>query len=68
LKPEKDRSQLFFLEGSDFEHFYFVTNTELSSEKVVIAYAKRSSREKRSNAEYYIKEAEYDISVGHLLF
>jgi uncharacterized protein (DUF1330 family) len=54
LKPEKDRSQLSFLDGSDFEYFYFVTNTELPSEKVVIAY------EKRGNAENYIKEAKYD--------
>ena len=61
LKPEKDRSQLSFLEGSDYEYFYFVTNTELPSEKVVIAY------EKRGNAENYIKEAKYDMAVGHLL-
>ena len=33
LKPAKDRSQLSFLEGSDFEYFYFVTKTELPSEK-----------------------------------
>jgi hypothetical protein len=61
LKPAKDRSQMSFLEGSDFEYFYFVTNTELPSEKVVIAY------EKRGNAENYIKEAKYDMAVGHLL-
>jgi hypothetical protein len=61
LKPEKDRSQLSFLKGSDFEYFYFVTNTELSSEKVVIAY------ERRGNAENYIKEAKYDLAVGRLL-
>ena len=61
LKPEKDRSQLSFLEGSDYEYFYFVTNTELPSEKVAIAY------EKRGNAENYIKEAKYDMAVGHLL-
>ena len=67
LKPEKDRSQLSFLEGSDFKYFYFVTNTELSSEKVVIAY------EKRGNAENYIntllghREAKYDMAVGRLL-
>jgi hypothetical protein len=61
LKPAKDRSQLSFLEGSDFEYFYFVTNTELPSEKVAIAY------EKRGNAENYIKEAKYDMAVGHLL-
>jgi len=61
LKPTRERSQLSFLEGSDFKYFYFVTNTELSSEKVVIAY------EKRGNAENYIKEAKYDIAVGRLL-
>jgi hypothetical protein len=61
LKPEKDRAQLSLLEGDEFEYFYFVTNTELSSEKVVIAY------EKRGNAENYIKEAKYDMAVGHLL-
>ena len=36
-------------------------NTELPSEKVVISY------EKRGNAENYIKEAKYDMAVGHLL-
>ena len=61
LKPEKDRAQLSFLEGDEFKYFYFVTNTELPSEKVVIAY------EKRGNAENYIKEAKYDMAVGHLL-
>jgi hypothetical protein len=61
LKPEKERTQLSFLEGDEFEYFYFVTNTELPSEKVVIAY------EKRGNAENYIKEARYDMAVGHLL-
>ncbi|HHE4861609.1 TPA: transposase [Escherichia coli] len=39
----------------------FVTNTTLLSEKVVIYY------EKRGNAENYIKEAKYDMAVGHLL-
>ena len=38
-----------------------MTHTELPSEKVVIAY------EKRGNAENYIKEAKYDMAVGHLL-
>jgi hypothetical protein len=61
LKPAKDRSQQSFAEGSDFEYFYFVTNTELPSEKVVIAY------ERRGNAENYIKETKYDMAVGHLL-
>ena len=61
LKPEKERTQLSFLEGNEYEYFYFVTNTELPSEKVVIAY------ERRGNAENYIKEAKYDMAVGHLL-
>ena len=61
LKPKKNRAQLSFLEGDEFEYFYFVTNTELPSEKVVIAY------EKGGNAENYIKEAKYDMAVGHFL-
>lgn len=61
LKPKKDSVQLSFLEGDEFEYFYFVTNTEMASEKLVIAY------EKRGNAENYIKEAKYDMAVGHLL-
>ena len=52
--------QLSFLED-EFEYFYFVTNTELPSEKVVISY------EKRGNSENYIKEVKYDMAVGHLL-
>ena len=46
LKPAKDRSQLSFLEDSDFEYLYFVTNTELPSEKVVAAFKKRGDAEK----------------------
>ena len=61
LKPEKERAQLSLLEGSEYEYFFFVTNTTLLSEKVVISY------EKRGNAENYIKEAKYDMAVGHLL-
>ena len=61
LKPEKERAQLSLLEGEEYEYFFFVTNTELPSEKVVISY------EKRGNAENYIKEAKYDMAVGHLL-
>ena len=47
--------------GDEFEYFYFVTNTELPPEKVVVAY------EKRGNVENYIKEAKFDMAVGHLL-
>ncbi len=61
LKPEKERAQLSLLEGSEYDYFFFVTNTKLLSEAVVISY------EKRGNAENYIKEAKYDMAVGHLL-
>jgi hypothetical protein len=61
LKPEKDRAQLSLFDGEEYEYFFFVTNTELSSEKVAISY------EKRGNSENYIKEAKYDMAVGHLL-
>jgi len=61
LKDEKDRAQLSFLEGEAYDYFFFVTNTEQSSEEVVEFY------EKRGNCENYIKEAKYDLAVGHLL-
>ena len=61
LKPEKERAQLSLLESSEYEYFFFVTNIDLLPEKVVISY------EKRGNSENYIKEAKYDMSVGHLL-
>lgn len=61
LKPEKERAQLSLLEGSEYDYFFFVTNTDLESEAVVLSY------EKRGNAENYIIEAKYDMSVGHLL-
>jgi hypothetical protein len=61
LKEEKDRAQLSFLEGEEYEYFFFVTNTELSSEEVIDFY------QKRGNCENYIKEAKYDMAVGHLL-
>jgi hypothetical protein len=61
LKEEKDRAQLSFLEGEEYEYFFFVTNTELSSEEVIDFY------QKRGNCENYIKEAKYDMAVGRLL-
>ena len=61
IKPEKERAQLSLLEGYEYEYFFFVTNTKLLSEAVVISY------EKRGNAENYIKEAKYDMAVGQLL-
>ncbi len=53
--------QISLIEGDDYQYFFFVTNTELPSEKVVISY------ENRGNCENYIKEAKYDMAVGHLL-
>jgi len=51
-----------FLEGEEYDYFFFVTNkSNLSSEEVVLFY------EKRGNCENYIKEAKYDMAVGHLL-
>jgi hypothetical protein len=61
LKDEKDRAQISFLEGEAHDYFFFVTNTEQSSEEVVEFY------EQRGNCENYIKEAKYDMAVGHLL-
>ena len=62
LKDEKDRKQLSFLESEAYDYFFFVTNkTELLPEEVVEFY------EKRGNCENYIKEAKYDMAVGHLL-
>jgi len=61
LKPEKDRMQISLIEGDEYQYFFFVTNTELPCEKVVSSY------EKRGNCENYIKEAKYDMAVGHLL-
>jgi hypothetical protein len=61
LKDEKDRAQLFFLEGEAFTYSFFVTNTDLSPEEIVDFY------QKRGNCENYIKEAKYDMAVGHLL-
>ena len=61
LKPEKDRIQISLIEGEEYQHSLFGTNTELLSEKVVISY------EKRGNCENYIKKAKYDMAVGHLL-
>jgi hypothetical protein len=62
LKDEKDRKQFSFLERYAYDYFFFVTNkTELLPEEVVEFY------EKRGNCENYIKEAKYDMAVGHVL-
>jgi len=45
LKPEKERAQLSLLEGDEYKYFFFVTNTELPSEKVIISYEKRGNSE-----------------------
>lgn len=61
LKDEQVRAQLSFLEGEEYTYSFFVTNTDLSPEEVVELY------QKRGNCENYIKEAKYDMAVGHLL-
>ena len=61
MKDEKDRAQISFLEGEVYDYFFFVTNTEQSSDEVVEFY------EKRGNCENYIKEAKCDLAVIHLL-
>lgn len=61
MKPEKDRIQISLIEGKEYQYLFFVTNTELPSEKVVILY------EKRGKCENYIKEAKYDMAVCPLL-
>ena len=41
LKDQKDSEQLSFLEGKEYDYFFFVTNrTDLSSEEVVLFYEK----------------------------
>ncbi len=60
-KDPTQTAQLSFLPGEEFEYFFFVTNTDLPAEAVVAFY------EKRGNAENYIKEAKYDMAIGHLL-
>jgi len=61
FKDTKDRAQISFLEGEEYAHSFFVTNTELSPEEAVDFY------QKRGNSENYIKEAKYDMTVGQLL-
>ncbi|MBM3138380.1 MAG: IS1380 family transposase [Chloroflexi bacterium] len=60
-KDPTQTTQLSFLPGDEFEYFFYVTNTDLHAEAMVAFY------EKRGNAENYIKEAKYDMAVGHLL-
>jgi hypothetical protein len=40
LKPEKEGAQLSLMDGDEYDYFFFVTNTELPSEKVIISYEK----------------------------
>ncbi len=61
LKAEEDRMQLSLMEGEEYKYYFFVTNIPIPCEKVVISY------EKRGNCENYIKEAKYDMAVGHIL-
>jgi hypothetical protein len=66
VKIEVDKAagakrDLILINKIDFAVKNLTSNTELPCEKVVISY------EKRSNTENYIKEAKYDMAVGHLL-
>jgi hypothetical protein len=49
-------AQLSLLKREEYEYFFFVTNTEFPSEKVVVSY------EKGGNAENYIKYP--DVAQG----
>lgn len=61
LKPEKDRTQLSFLESNDYTHHaMYVTNTGWKLENTVKFY------DKRGNCENYIKETKYDMNIGSL--
>jgi hypothetical protein len=51
LKDEPISTQLSFQEGEAFTYSCFVTNTDLSPEKVVDFY------QKRGNCENYLKDA-----------
>ncbi len=41
IKPEKYRVQLSILPATEYLYFFFITNTDLPSEKVVITYEKK---------------------------
>ncbi len=58
LKDEKDRAQLSFLEGKEYDYFFFVANTEQSSEEVVDFY------EKRGNCENYTRKPSMTWRLG----
>jgi len=60
-KDSAKTAQLSFLAGDEYEHFFFVTNLDRSPEEVVALY------DQRGRCENYIKEAKYDMAVGHLL-
>lgn len=60
-KESTKTAQLSFLAGNEYEYFFFVTNLDRSPEEVVALY------DQRGRCENYIKEAKYDMAVGHLL-
>ena len=53
--------EYIWIKGEAFTYSFFVTNTDLSPEEIVDFY------QKRDNCENYIKEAKYNMAVGHLL-
>jgi len=54
LKPEKERAQISLLEGSEYEYFFFVTNTTLLSKKVVMFFGKIHMGDDPKRREIYI--------------
>lgn len=60
-KDSAETAQLSFLAGEEYEYFFFVTNLDRSPEEVAALY------DQRGRCENYIKEAKYDMAVGHLL-
>ena len=40
IETRKRQSAIIFLDGNDFEHYYLLTNNEMISENLVVAYEK----------------------------
>ena len=55
------------MEGNDFEHFYFMTNNEMASEKVGNTYEKRGNAEKYINTLKGHRETKNVMAFGHLI-
>ena len=60
-KESTKTAQLSFLAGDEYKYFFFVTNLDRSPKEGIALY------DQRGPCENYIKEAKYDMAVGHLL-